>query len=251
MTHPFRLLLLSLALLSLGLGVAPVAAARPQPARAPKRVDGEALGSVAVANIIFRPQDTTQIGGANPEMRLRLTEELRKFGYAALGGEDLVFGKDKAGEAKFLLGATITALECEGEQAPAAAGQGTTRRVDCKATLKWQLLERGADTVVYEVTTRQGEVDYAITDEASWEALAQQIVVNSLHALLVREKFADALRPRAVEPVGSVAMLGYRACRVSSWSSKAETEGRLGRRSSSSRATREGAASSSPRTVSC
>ncbi len=216
------------------LSLAGLAVARPEPVRKPLDVSARSLHTLAVANIIFRKGESSVIGGAEPEMKLRLTEELRKLGFGALGGENLVFGKDKADEARFLLGGTVTDIDCA-EQQRWETRQGTptvVAKVDCAMELAWELLDRESDQVVYKVTTRQAELEHEVVGQHAYKDLAEALLLDSLRSLLERPAFVDALSkdPSATPKAGSataLTTLGFRQCSAAPARLPADSERRL------------------------
>ncbi|HKO47315.1 MAG TPA: hypothetical protein VJV79_06310 [Polyangiaceae bacterium] len=82
----------------------------PQQVRASARSSGLRF-TLSIRKLLARI-DKDEIGLAKPEYRVHIIEALRRSGFNAVGAENLVFGKDDSDEADFVLGGTVTELDC-------------------------------------------------------------------------------------------------------------------------------------------
>jgi hypothetical protein len=121
-----------------------------------------------------------EIGIGKEEFRVRILEEMRTRGFPALGAENLVFDKDKSGEARYLLGGTVRQVDC-----------AEPARTRCTISILWELLDSSTDRITYQVLTR-ASADAGTTQGS---ALADRLVMGALRSLLDRPKFRAALSP--------------------------------------------------------
>src|SRR5687767_10695888 len=91
-----------------------IGAALGAPAKTPLPVKTEALHPITFSRLIVRLENEDEIGVGKAEFRVRFLEELRRLGYPAVGAESLIFDRDNSGQARLLLGGTITGLHCVG-----------------------------------------------------------------------------------------------------------------------------------------
>jgi len=129
-------------------------------------------------------QDYAEDLGVGPEdYRVIAAEELRKYGYNVMGGDDLLFDSDESGKAEYLLGATLTGLSID------AFGKNDLQEAAAKATVEWSLYDNLEKKVVLkEVTTGTGSSETA-SDQSIKRAFA-----SSLKALLAEEQFVNVVR---------------------------------------------------------
>src|SRR5438874_4218354 len=82
-------------------------------AQVPALVSGSADGpAIGFSTLILRIEGQDEIGIAGQDFRVVILEALRKAGFHAVGAENLVFGKDRANQADYVLGGTVRELEC-------------------------------------------------------------------------------------------------------------------------------------------
>jgi S1-C subfamily serine protease len=136
---------------------------------------------IGFSNLVFRLDDD-RIGIATENYRVYILEELRSAGLAAVGAENLVFGRDEAAKAELLLGGTVMDLECR-ENKP---------NINCRIGIEWQLLDANREVVVYKALTRSAQ--YGINEKKKPAGLAKRLVIGALHSLLARDRFRRALQ---------------------------------------------------------
>jgi serine protease Do len=179
----------------------------PSAARAagtPLTVNGAELHPITFSRLIVRLDREDDIGIGKAELRVRFLEELRRLGYPAVGAESLIFDKDNSGQARFLLGGTVTELVCT-----MSGGLLRQGRV-CAIAVTWEVMDADLDRVVYKVVTKHEETATAYQDPA----LGRDLVMGAFRSLLTRSRFVDVLRRRpdglagARQPVAR-----FRACR--------------------------------------
>lgn len=167
------------AALPLVLGVTVAAHARPLTKHTPIDVKGRQLASLHFANLVIRADVLDDVGVAKDEYVLTLVEELRSRGFPVLGAESLVFSKDNSAKAPFSLGGTLTEIRCD-ELVPKT----------CGVVIRWELLDRRTEKVVYQVETRHEEDQL---DGSFSKQSAKDLLVGALRSLLSRESFVKAL----------------------------------------------------------
>ncbi|MDH5676858.1 MAG: serine protease [Myxococcales bacterium] len=143
---------------------------------------------VTFSKLVFRLSGSDEIGIASGEYRVFILEELRARGLNAVGAENLVFEKDDSHRAEFVLGGTVTELECHSARGVVQA---------CRVGIDWQLLERRLDEVVYQVTTRAPAYNVHKRKPA---AVANELILGALRSLIQKQKFRSAIwrRPARV-----------------------------------------------------
>jgi S1-C subfamily serine protease len=155
--------------------------------RAPIPVRPENLHPLTFARLILRiPGD--EIGVGREEYRMRMLEELRAWGYPAVGGESLVFGVDSSEEARFLLGGTVTELDCDRRAFP--------KEHRCRIGIIWELKDRELAKVTYVALTRFA----GRRKSGEGQLLAQDLLLGSFRSLLSRREFVGALWRREPSP---------------------------------------------------
>jgi len=166
------------------------------------RAEGEPR-SIGFSNLVYRIDGDDAIGVAKGDFRVHILEELRRQGFAAVGAESLVFGKDRTDAAELLLGGTVRGLECV--SVPAKGGA-------CRLTVEWELLDARRDVVVYHALTRAAA--YRV-DFARPSGVGTYLVLGALRSLTQRATFRAQLL-RAAESGAEVApaypSAVYRAC---------------------------------------
>ncbi|MBN2527046.1 MAG: trypsin-like peptidase domain-containing protein [Deltaproteobacteria bacterium] len=139
------------------------------------------LGSLSFSKLIVRVENDYEIAIAPDEYRVFIIEELRKAGFNVKGAESLLFDQDKSNEARFILGATLTELDC------GVAGQFARQKV-CDMGVEWQLFDRRRDEVIYKVLTRSFMYINRATEA---EKAIKHLVLATLKSLINRPKFAE------------------------------------------------------------
>jgi serine protease Do len=171
------------------------------------RADGTRLGeagrpAIGFSNLVVRLDNDPDIGIAGDELRIHILEALRGAGYNAVGAESLVFGKDHAERADFLLGGTVRDLKCF-----------ETDVLRCRIGVEWQLLDVRRDAIVYTVTTRHLTVGGSRREP---KVLAKALVVGAVNAVGRRARFKEALATGAETPraqASGYAPAGYKECK--------------------------------------
>jgi S1-C subfamily serine protease len=130
--------------------------------------------------LILRIEGQDEIGIAGQDFRVVILEALRKAGFHAVGAENLVFGKDRANQADYVLGGTVRELECRHREP----------LVSCRIGVEWQLLDVRRDAVVYTTVARAAEREVPIGNPI---AMARTLVLDALRFLTLRPKFRGLL----------------------------------------------------------
>jgi serine protease Do len=173
--------------------------------RTPLKVDANELHPVTFSRLILRLEREDEIGVGKAEFRVRFLEEMRRLGYPAVGAESLIFDKDNSGQARFLLGGTVTELNCR------VVGNFQPLRL-CEIAVLWEVMDSHLDRVVYKVVTKH-EVRATLYQGAD-STLPRDLVMGAFHSLLSRPRFVDVLRKQAEAPAGTrYATAHFRACR--------------------------------------
>lgn len=157
-----------------------IASARPAAEHEPLRVNKTEMHTLTISKLVLRAKRGADLAIAKEGYRIALLKELRRYGYPALGAESLVFDKDESASARFVLGGTIGELEC----------RTVKWLLNCRIGIRWELLDRKSDEVVYQVLTRHGEYAYPKNKQKN---LAGALLRGSLRSLLSRPAFAAAM----------------------------------------------------------
>ncbi len=183
--------------------------------RVPLPVNPATHGSITFSNLVLRAQRSGKIELAQGGYGVLILEELRKYGHRALGAEDLVFGKDRSGEARFVLGGTVTELEC----------RKVSYRLNCGVAVRWQVLDQRAGEVVYEMTARHRELGM-VPSSSELKSLDEALLLGALRSLLARPRFLQALRGADGARRGGQTLprRKFRACGESWFSLPADSE---------------------------
>ncbi len=144
------------------------------------------LSSFTVNPLIVRLDDD-RIGATGEELRILLLEHLRALGWPVLGHENLLFGQDRSAEARYVLGGEIDGLD-------AIAESGAT---GWWLTVRWEIFDRRAGTVVYSVLTHGWLPDKGGVASALDAGEFRTLLLSALTNALARERFAAALAPPA------------------------------------------------------
>lgn len=105
--------------------------------------------SLSLSNIIIRLDDSDEIGLAGVDYRIHLIERMREKGFAALGAEDLIFGKDDSAGAAYQIGGIVRELDCTKMSA----------KLRCRLGIEWQLYDVARERVVYRMVARHAVFD--------------------------------------------------------------------------------------------
>jgi len=156
--------------------------------------------AVGFSNLLARI-DKDQIGFAKPEYRVHILEALRGTGFNAVGAENLVFGKDDSDRADFVLGGTVTELDC--------VTYFSTLR--CRIGIEWQLLDRERDEVVYRVLTRFVGLGLPQRNDPS---VGKMLTLGALSRLTARPRFKELLNAEqlALPSETTYAVATFRTC---------------------------------------
>ncbi|HEX7480458.1 MAG TPA: serine protease [Polyangiales bacterium] len=141
--------------------------------------------AVSFTNLVLRLENEDDIGVASEGYRIFILEAMRKAGLRAVGGEDLVFGKDHSAKADFLLGGTVHELQCHDKHFDPRA---------CRVGIDWELLDVRTDKVVYRKTARFALL--AISPDVQ-KTLGRRLVLGALGRVLGAQAFLSALTPRS------------------------------------------------------
>jgi S1-C subfamily serine protease len=157
-----------------------VAQAKPVRVHATLPVKGDELGTVTISTLIIKAPELDDILILKDKYVVMFLEEMRRQGFRALGRENLALNQDASDDAQFVLGGTMTAVDCNDE-----------RRFTCGVSIDWQLLDKRSGAIVYQVTARHEEMELADLEKS---AIGNQLLLGGLRSLLSRQKFVDALK---------------------------------------------------------
>jgi len=170
-----------------------VAQAKPVREHAPLRVNGSELGTVTISQLVIQAPELDDIMIVKDKYVVMFLEEMRRQGFRALGRESLALNQDRSDEADFLVGGTMTSVDCTDEQ-----------RFTCGVSIDWQVLNKRSNEIVYQVTSRHEEMELADLEKSE---VGNRLLLGGLRSLLSRQKFVDALRsPSAASDAGSPAV---------------------------------------------
>src|SRR5262245_460059 len=91
--------------------IAAVALAQDDPS--PIVVMPEQVDTVTFTRLLVRDDDGTLLGQAPEQIRFLALDELRAAGHDVRGAESVLFGQDDSADADYLLGGTVTELDCD------------------------------------------------------------------------------------------------------------------------------------------
>ncbi len=140
---------------------------------------------IGFSTLILRPEDKWALAEANEQTRIMMLDYLREQGVNAVGGEDLVFGKDAGKRAELLLGGTIYDLKCDRDE-----GDLT----DCVMGVHWEVLDVRRDQVVYRAKVYGQFHDRLLRTERA----VQLLLESAVDELVAKERFKALLEERAV-----------------------------------------------------
>ena len=140
----------------------------------PLTIDADQIEPFTIAPLILRDGDRL-VGVTGEDLRVLLLERGREHGWPLLGAENLLFGKDGSDQARFVLGGEITDVY----DAEHAGREGIA--VD----VRWEVLDRRSDAVVYIVVTRGWVRPH--------EDAAADLLASAFDGLLARQGLVDAL----------------------------------------------------------
>jgi len=172
-----------------------------QPAVAQTLTAGDVRDQPAVgfSNLVIRVDNDPSIAIASEEARVHILEALRQSGLNAVGAESLVFGKDHAERADFLLGGTVRELRCFASD-----------QMRCVIGIEWQLLDVKRDGIVYSVLSR-----YMTIGGGPPKIVGNALVIGALNRLAARPRFRAAIVKGVSEPRGEAPLYpkrGYKQC---------------------------------------
>lgn len=142
------------------------------------------------SKLIVRLDGESEISIAGAGHEIHLIEHMRGRGFAAVGAENLVFGKDDSARAEFVVGGTVRELECTSDK----------EALSCWIGVEWQVLDLAADEVVYKVQSRAAVLGFEASKRAQ---LPLRLLDAALDRMLDRDGFRRAVR---VEPTADVAL---------------------------------------------
>lgn len=123
---------------------------------------------------------------ADSEFNLNAIEELQRYGYTVIGGDEILFGEEAAYKARFLLGAVITELALD--RFGPKAGDYTS----CTLDVEWQLYDTQRKQTIYKTRT-QG---FARKNKDTSLATVFMAFSNAMDALLTSEAFVGLVRKK-------------------------------------------------------
>ncbi|MEZ4241708.1 MAG: serine protease [Myxococcota bacterium] len=172
------------ALVALGVALAPPARAADDAdavwsAEAPLPLAGRHPSRFTVAPLVLDERAARQLAVTADELRVHLIEQARAEGWPVAGAENPLFGQDQSDDARYVLGGEV------GELYEAAR----ERREGTGVDIRWELLDRRTDQVVYKVVTR-GWLAGTPAGDRSWSL---GLVRLALYNVLSRERFLEAL----------------------------------------------------------
>jgi serine protease Do len=182
------------------------ALAKPVRSLKPIEVKGSELATVTISNLVVKADAVDDILIVKEKYVVMFLEEMRRLGYRAVGRENLAMNQDRSEDAAFVLGGTMTEVDCADEQ-----------RLTCGVSIEWQLMDRKSSAIVYRVTARYEEMNLRDLERTS---AGDRLLMGGLRALLARPKFVEALKTGAsTAPAtpGGLGMTGFatgqvRAC---------------------------------------
>jgi len=138
---------------------------------------------ITFSRLVVRDDAGDFLGTA--DVGIRVLEHLRDAGLDARGSEDLMFGTDRSGTARFILGGTVEDFEI----------QSLSVGSEAEITLRWAVHDRVTDGIVYERRDRCYARDVDPAAEVGLEAFD-----DCLDALAQRAAFRSLLdEPAAVD----------------------------------------------------
>ncbi len=122
------------------------------------------------------------ISSGDYEFNLAASEQLRRYGYSVLGGDNLLFGQDQSSKATYHLGGVIPNVVYN--TFGALAGNCT----EAQLTVEWQLFNALGKNIVFQTTTTGYGKERGTSIAAVYSAFRQ-----ALNNLLAEEEFASIL----------------------------------------------------------
>lgn len=169
---------------------------------------------LAFSRLVVRPHDASTIAVTDDETRVLVLEHLRSRGINAVGAEDLVFGKDRSGEADYAFGGTVFEVHCW------EAGDNDDSSFKCLVGVDWQILDLESEDIVYEARV------YGTVDERHFtaEKTAQQLLRSAIDAVIDKANFKQILtQERASEADKNYPLATIHQC--TRFPTSTETEG--------------------------
>lgn len=157
--------------------------------------------ALGFSRLVFRSDDQWSVTQSNTEIKIMILDYLRSKDVYAVGGEDLVFGKDAEHKAELVLGGTILEAVCQ-DQYPSES--------DCLMQVRWELWDYADDQVVYRAQVwGQFHEGYTSRDKA-----LVLLIKSALDQLLQKPKFRELLTQSAPSPaaIEEAALASYKAC---------------------------------------
>jgi len=172
----------------------------------PLPVSADELQTLTFSNLIVRVTGESWIGVADAELRVKILEHLRKRGYPALGAESLVFNRDKGEQAKFLLGGTLTRVDCN--------PKGSPKDRLCRVEIKWELFDEAEERVVYTMVARSSVAHLNLTHAGAKQSAGEQLILSALDSLLKRPRFVESLKkgPAQTQVASEYRPATFRTC---------------------------------------
>lgn len=156
-----------------------------------KAIGGHHDGMLRIRYMTYHWQSGVSVG--SDEFKLAASEELRNFGYSALGAENILFGEDDSAKARYQLGGTINDIAYS-SYAPLAGGFS-------EATIKveWQLLDALRKDVVFSSSSdgygKQSGTAVGVILLAFRNAIRHLMADQSFVTLLAKSDTEDITEP--------------------------------------------------------
>jgi S1-C subfamily serine protease len=122
------------------------------------------------------------ISSGDYEFNLAASEQLRRYGYSVLGGDNLLFGQDQSSKAMYQLGGVITNIMYN------SFGVLAGNYTEAQLTVEWQLFNALEKNIVFQTTTTGYGKESGTSLAAIYSAFRQ-----ALNSLLAEEQFASIL----------------------------------------------------------
>jgi S1-C subfamily serine protease len=135
--------------------------------------------SLTFSRLVVRDDRHKDLYFAAEEYRVYILDALRKSGFVVVGAENLLFDQDKGGEARFVLGGTVTSV---------LRGFDPERPSLAEMAVVWELFDIQQQVVIYKVETRD-------TGTLRSKKNSVALLMRCLGSLMRRQAFRNALLP--------------------------------------------------------
>lgn len=157
--------------------------------------------ALGFSRLVFRSDDEWSVTQSDVELKIMILDYLRSKEVYAVGGEDLVFGKDAEHKAELVLGGTVLEAVCQ---------KRYPEETDCLMQVRWELWDYAGDQVVYRAEV-WGQFHEGYTNDDRALVL---LVKSALDQLLQKPRFRQALTQSAPRPMPTeqTTFASYKAC---------------------------------------